>query len=361
MQSLIESALAGVSKYATQQQKPSSENTKKFDSKSLISVLGIGGAGSNALDRLCTLGIKSANTVAINTDKQHLDLSKAGKKLLIGKNLTRGFGTGGDPNLGRKCAEQDRRDIEKIIGNSEIVFITAGMGGGTGGGAASTIAEIAHGLGAITVCFVTFPFKMEIGKIEKAIDSIKELRVRADTVIVIDNNKLLEYAPELPINEAFSVSDGIVAKAIKGISDTIALPSLVNIDFADIKAVMGKGDVAVINVGEATGEDKVRGVVHDVLDHPLLDVDYKGATGALLHMWGGPDLTLQEVNDIGHLMTSQVDPSAPVYWGARIQPELRDRVVVTTIFTGVKSPQVLGKEIGVREPKVKEIDEIAYV
>lgn len=308
-----------------------------------IVVLGTGGAGNNTINRLQNIGVEGAKLIAVNTDKQ--DLSKIEgdvTKILIGAKLMRGLGAGGFPELGAKAAEASHHELSELLAGTHLLFITCGMGGGTGTGSAPIIAEIAKESGAIVIGVVTFPFALERARLEKARTGIDKLRKVADTVIVIDNNKLVEYVPNLPLDKAFSVADEVVSRAVKGITETIMEPSLINLDFADIKSVMGGGRVAVISVGEGKGPDRVENAVKNALGHPLLDVDYSGATGALIHITGGEDMTLGEANDVGNLLTKNIDPNATITWGARINPNIKDKIEVIAIITGVTSPNILG-------------------
>jgi len=309
-----------------------------------IVVVGCGGSGNNTVNRLKNIGVDGVTTIAINTDKQHLLMIKADKKVLIGRSLTKGLGAGGYPEVGRKAAELARGTLEELLKDADMVFVCAGMGGGTGTGAAPVVAEVAKKQGAIVIGMVQTPFRVERARIWKAEEGLEELRKHADTVVVLDNNKLLEYYPNLPIEQAFSVMDQLVAETIKGITDTINKPSLMNIDFADVKAVMGHGGVAVMLVGEAKSQNKAQEVVKDCLNHPLLEVDYRGATGALIHITGGQDLTIKEAEEIVDNLTFEIDSKANVIWGARIDNDLEGAVRVVAIMTGVKSPNILSKE-----------------
>ncbi|MBO8181610.1 MAG: cell division protein FtsZ [Archaeoglobus sp.] len=309
-----------------------------------IVVVGCGGSGNNTINRLKQLGVDGVNTIAINTDKQHLLSIRADKKVLIGRTLTKGLGAGGYPEIGRKAAELARGTIEELLEGADLVFVCAGMGGGTGTGSVPVIAEIAKKQGAIVIGMVQTPFRVERARIFKAEEGLEELRKNADTVVVLDNNKLLEYVPNLPIEQAFSVMDQLVAETIKGISDTITKPSLMNIDFADVRAIMGQGGVAVMLVGEAKSQSKAKDVVKDCLNHPLLEVDYRGAKGSLIHISGGPDLTIKEAEEIVENLTFEIDSTANVIWGARISNELEGSVRVMAIMTGVTSPNIMAKE-----------------
>ncbi len=339
MDSLIHDALR------TGSANSSAAPAREFKSEDIkIKVIGVGGAGTNTVHRLHKMGINSAETIAINTDVNHLRTIEADKRVLIGKQITRGLGAGGFPEVGMKAAESSREQLKELIGDSQLVFICAGMGGGTGTGAAPVVARIAKEAGAITVAMVTYPFALERARLDKADWGLDELRQAADTVVVIDNNRLVSYVPNLPMNQAFAVADTLVARAVKGISDTVMLPSLMNIDFADLRMIMGDAGVAAISIGEASGANRVEGAIKTTLEHPLLDVDYAGSKGALILINGGPQLALGEAVKIGEGITESFDKNAYVKWGARISPDLGDKVIVTSIVTGVTSPHILGRQ-----------------
>lgn len=341
----MESLIADALRYSANQKLPEEAAKGLKPSGVKISVVGCGGAGTNTVSRLQQMGVESAETIAINTDANHLRMVNAKRKLLIGASMTKGLGAGGFPEVGRKCAEQARSKIAEAIDGSELVFITAGMGGGTGTGTAPVVAQVAKEQGAIAVGIVTFPFALERARLDKADWGLEALAESCDTVVIIDNNRLVQYVPNLPMNQAFAVADTLVAKAVKGISDTIMLPSLVNIDFADVRAILGNAGMAMISVGEATGRDRVAGVVKNTLEHPLLDVDYAGSKGALIHVQGGSQLSLGDVTSIGEGITDAFDQKANVIWGARVNPDMGDKVVVTSIITGVHSAQVIGRDM----------------
>ena len=309
-----------------------------------LAVVGVGGAGNNSMNRLEHLGgLDCVDRIAINTDKLHLDSITCKKKLLIGKSLTRGLGAGGSPDVGRKAAEMDKEHIHEMVSGNNFVFLTAGMGGGTGTGAAPVVAEAAREAGAIVVAMVSFPFAAERRRRSKAFEGIEELRRVTDTVIVLENDKLLEQAGNQPVNEAFKTMDMLIATTIQGITETVTKPSLVNLDFADLTSVMGEGGVAVMLVGETTKSDnKPEAVVSDALSHPLLEAEYQGATGALIHITGGADLTMRETNDIVELLTYDINPDANVIWGARINDDFDGKVRVTAILTGVEPKWIIG-------------------
>ena len=304
-----------------------------------ISVVGLGGAGSNAVNRLMLNGITTAQTIAANTDASHLRITRAHKKILLGKSLTRGLGAGGNPAVGRKAAELSKKELYDAIDGSSLVFLTAGLGGGTGSGSIPVVAEIARDIGAVSVAIVTFPFSIERTRIKKAKESLYELIEKVDTVILIDNNKLVEYAPKLPLDKAFELVDSITARAVKGISDLIKEPSLMNIDFADIRAVLKNGGLASISLGEGKGYNKVDDAVSSTLEHPLLDVDFEGAKGAIVHIEGNNSMTLGEAIELGNKLTESFDENASVKIGARINDDV-EGLRVTAVIAGLKSPKL---------------------
>ncbi|MDN7023514.1 cell division protein FtsZ [Methanoculleus sp. FWC-SCC1] len=309
-----------------------------------IVIVGCGGAGNNTINRLYHMQVNGAETIAINTDKQHLDMIQADKRVLVGKSLTKGLGAGGFPDVGRRAAEMARPTLESLLADADLVFITAGMGGGTGTGTAPVVAQIAKEQGAIVVGMVSYPFQVEKARLLRAEEGMEALAASADSVIVLDNNRLIKYVPNLPLGQAFSVMDQLIAETVKGISETITEPSLINIDYADVRAIMSKGGVAVMLVGESKQQNKAESVVHECLNHPLLDIDYRGATGSLIHITGGNDLTLQDAEEIASSLTYELDPHADVIWGARVNSEYEGRVRVMAIMTGVKSAQILGQQ-----------------
>lgn len=314
--------------------------------KARILVVGCGGAGNNTINRLEKIGgINGAETIAINTDRQHLEATQADKHVLIGRGVTRGLGAGGDPILGYQSAEEDRKDIKEVLRGANMVFVAAGMGGGTGTGAAPVVAEIAQELDALVIGVVTLPFRME-GKhrYEKAQMGLKAIQRAADTVITLDNNKLMELCPHAPLDYAFSVSDEVLAEMVKGISETILEPSLVNLDYADVRSVMTGGGVAMVGVGESNTNNRAQEAVEEALRNRLLEVDYTNAKGALVHVSGGPDMKLSEASDVGDYINQLIgDENSKIIWGARIDESLRESMRVMLIVTGVSSPYISGK------------------
>jgi len=311
--------------------------------KANIKVFGVGGAGSNAVTWLFNKGINGATVYAANTDALHLSITKADEKLLIGKELTKGLGAGGYPSRGREAAKEAISEIKKAVSGADMVFAIAGMGGGTGSGGIPVIAQLAKETGAVVIGVVTMPFDCEKARIDKAEFALQELREVSDTVVVIDNNRLVDIAGNLPMEQAFAVANELISTMIKGIVETITLPSLINLDYADVSTIMKNGDVSCIGIGEADSTARVQEAVQQALSHPLLDVDYKGATGALVHITGGPDLKLEEFSSIGQMVSENLSADAQVIIGARINKEFQGKVRVITIMTGVKSPFILGK------------------
>ena len=337
MQDIVQDALDNAEKEAEKMDDPEDV----FGDPRIV-IVGCGGAGNNTINRLYNIGVEGAEAVAINTDKQHLQMIEADTKILVGKSLTNGLGAGGDPDQGARATEMAQGTIKEVLGDADLVFVTAGMGGGTGTGAAPVVSRLAKEQGAIVVGMVSTPFNVERARTVKAEEGLERLREAADSIIVLDNNRLLDYVPNLPIGKAFSVMDQIIAETVKGISETITQPSLINLDYADMTSIMNQGGVAVMLVGETQDKNKTEEVVRDAMNHPLLDVDYRGASGGLVHITGGPDLTLKEAEGIADNITERLEASANVIWGARIQENYKGKVRVMAIMTGVQSAQVLG-------------------
>ena len=326
--------------------------------KANIKVIGVGGCGANMTTWLFNKGINGATVYAVNTDALHLSVTKADEKVLIGKELTRGLGAGGRASKGREAAKESLVDLKKAVGNADMVFVLAGMGGGTGTGAAPVVAQMAKETGAIVIGVVTMPFESEKARIDKAEFGLQELREATDTAIVLDNNRLVDIAGQLPLEQAFAVANELVSTMVKGIVETITLPSLINLDYADVSSVMKAGGMSVIGIGESDAQDRVMEAVKQALTHPLLDVDYKGASGALIHITCGPDLKLEEFDVIGRTVSENLNPDAQVIIGARISKDFVGKVRVITIMTGVKSPYVLGNEVEDRTaPTSREMSE----
>lgn len=319
--------------------------------KARILVIGSGGAGGNTISRLMEVGIEGADAIAVNTDAQDLLYTEATKKVLIGRELTGGLGAGSIPQIGEEAAKESEGDLKNIIQGADIVFITCGLGGGTGTGSAPVIANIAQKLGALTVAIVTFPFSMEgLRRRGNAEMGLEKLRKEADTVIVIPNDKLLEIAPNLPLPAAFKVADEILVRAVKGVTELITKPGLINLDFADVRAVMEGGGVAMIGMGESDTENRSIEAIEKAINSPLLSVDITGAKGALINVVGGEDLTLSEAEQVVQVVSESLDPRANIIWGAQIEDGLKGLLRVMIVVTGVKSKQILGTE-GIVRPE----------
>ena len=325
-----------------------------------IKVVGCGGAGTNTISRCLEGGINGKDLVAINTDAQHLLDAHAPHKILIGRHLTKGLGAGSIPRIGEDAAKESEQDIRAALGHSDMIFITCGLGGGTGTGSAPVVAQIAKETGALTIGVVTIPFSVEgFIRMDNADQGLKKLRDTCDTVIVIPNDKLLEVVPNLSLNDAFKVADEVLMRSIRGITEMITKPGLVNLDFADLKTVMKRGGVAMIGLGEAEGENKAVNAVVEALNSPLLEVDISQATGALVNVTGGEDMTISEAERVVEEIYSRVDPNARIIWGTTIDPALKRNIRAMLVITGVKSKQILGPEQRSFENKEFGIDVVA--
>ena len=321
-----------------------------------IKVVGTGGAGNNTINRMSEIGIAGAETVAINTDAQDLLYTNANHKILIGKETTHGLGAGSIPQVGEEAAKENEQEIKHAIAGADMVFITCGLGGGTGTGSAPVIADLAKKQGSLTVGIVTLPFAMEgQRRYENAISGLEKLENIVDTLIVIPNDKLLELASDLPLHTAFKIADEILTNAVKGIAELVTKAGLVNLDFADIKTVMGKGGVAMIGIGESDTENRAVEAVEKALNNPLLDVDVTGANGALINVIGGPDMTLEEARRVVETVSEKLDEDARIIWGAQILEDMEKTIRALLIVTGVSSPQILGPRRG-QAKKKKEIE-----
>jgi len=325
-----------------------------------IKVVGCGGAGTNTISRCIEGGISGAELVSLNTDAQHLLLAGSPHKVLIGRHLTHGLGAGSLPQIGEEAARESEKDIREAVGRADMVFVTCGLGGGTGTGSAPVVSQIAKETGALTIGVVTLPFSVEgFIRMENADAGLKRLRETCDTVIVIPNDKLLDVVPNLSLNAAFKVADEVLMRSIKGITEMITKPGLVNLDFADLKTVMKRGGVAMIGLGEAEGENKAVNAVVEALNSPLLEVDISEATGALVNVTGGEDMTISEAERVVEEIYSRVDPNARIIWGTTVNPELKRSIRAMLVITGVKSKQILGPAQKAFENKEYGIDFVA--
>lgn len=310
-----------------------------------IKVIGCGGGGGNTLSRMREVGIKGGEMIALNTDAQDLLYSNADYKILIGKELTLGLGAGSNPKVGEEAAKESEHEIKKKLQGADMVFITCGLGGGTGTGAAPVVAELAKKSGALVIGVVTLPFTIEGKKrIENAMHGLERLESSVDTLIVIPNDKLLELAPELPLHTAFKVADEILTNAVKGITELVTRVGLVNRDFADVKMIMKDGGVSLIGMGESDSQQRAIEAVEKALENPLLDVDITSATGALVNIIGGPDLSLDEAKSIIEYLGGKLNEDARLIWGAQISEDMEKSIRVMLIVTGVKSSQIIGHE-----------------
>lgn len=301
-----------------------------------IKVIGVGGGGGNALNRMIEDGLKGVEFIAINTDQQALEESKAGTKIQIGEKLTRGLGAGANPEIGECSAEESKAEIAEALKGADMVFITSGMGGGTGTGATPVIADISKGMGILTVAVVTKPFPFE-GKrrMTQAEKGIEELKQNVDTIITIPNEKLLQVVEkDTTIEEAFLKTDNILRQGVQGISDLITVPGLVNLDFADVKTIMLDTGVAHMGIGRARGENRAGEAARQAIHSPLLETSIEGASGVLINVTGGKDLGLLEINEAAELVQKSVDPEANIIFGAVIDENLGDEIVITVIATG---------------------------
>jgi len=320
-----------------------------------IKIFGVGGGGTNTIDRLVEGGVVGAELYAANTDAQHLLTIRAPHKILLGRRTTRGLGAGALPQVGEECAREAEEEIRKVLQGADLVFVTCGLGGGTGTGGAPVVAQIAKELGALTVAICTWPFRAEgVVRWENAEFGLERLRNFADTVIVIPNDKLIQLVPRLALNQAFKVADDVLMRAIKGITEVITKPGLVNLDFNDIKTIMRGGGVAMIGLGEGEEDTRAEDSVEEAINSPLIDVDISQATGALINVTGGSDMTVSEAERAAELVQAKISPNARIIWGAAIDPALQHKMRCMVILTGVKSKQIFGpgesrkaKQVGV--------------
>jgi len=323
-----------------------------------IKVIGVGGGGGNSLSRMKEIGIKGGELIAINTDAQDLLYVNADQKVLIGRELTQGLGAGSNPKIGQEAAKESESDIKKKLAGSDMIFITCGMGGGTGTGAAPVIANLAKKQGALTIGVVTLPFTIEGRKrIENAMEGLERMDSVVDTLIVIPNDKLLELAPELPLHTAFKIADEILTNAVKGTTELVTSSGLVNLDFADIRAIMANGGVSLIGMGESDTAQRAQEAVEKAINNPLLDVDISDASGALVNIIGGSDMSLDECKAIIEIIGERLSPDAKLIWGAQISEDMEKSIRVLLIVTGVKSSQILGEGESIESKRHKEIED----
>ena len=308
-------------------------------SRPTVSIIGLGGAGCNITTYLSEKRVQGAKIIGANTDINHLVLQKADKLMLLGKETCRGKGCGGFPGVGMQCATESGEEIKKELEGSDIVFIVAGLGGGTGTGSAPVVAEIAHAQGAVTIACLTLPFEIESLRRQNAVDSIRALEGTCNSVVLIDNTKLRKFAGKLPLKTAFAVANSLIGALVKSITETITEPSLMNLDFADLKAVLEKGGISSFGIGDAEGPERVEKAVSRAVSTPLLDTPaISSPYGLLINIIGGRDMTLDEVAKIGELMTQRVPDTKRVIWGARVNDAMTGRIQIIALFSSVGNP-----------------------
>ena len=325
------------------------ENEKMLDGTATIKVIGVGGAGNNAVNRMVDCGIRGVEFIAVNTDRQALQMSKAGTKIQIGEKITRGLGAGANPDIGAQSAEESKSEISEALRGADMVFVTAGMGGGTGTGAAPIVAGIAKEMGILTIGVVTKPFTFEGKKrLSQADRGIESLKTKVDTLVVIPNDKLLQIIDrKTSIVEAFRMADEILRQGVQGISDLIAVPGLVNLDFADVKTIMLNTGMAHMGIGRASGENRAEDAAKQAIQSPLLETSIEGARGVIINITGGNDLGLQEANTAAELVQRSVDPEANIIFGVVTDENLGDEISITVIATGFEQQEPPISSIGV--------------
>jgi len=334
------------------------------DLETQISVVGCGGAGGNTVTRMMEEGIHGAKLVAANTDAQHLaDEVDADSKILIGRKRTGGRGAGSVPKIGEEAAQENIEDIQQAIDGSDMLFVTAGLGGGTGTGAAPVVAQAAQEAGALTISIVTVPFTAEGERRRANADAgLERLRAVSDTVIVVPNDRLLDYAPSMPLQDAFKICDRVLMRSVKGMTELITKPGLVNVDFADVRTIMENGGVAMIGLGESDSENMAQDSIRSALRSPLLDVEFDGASSALVNVVGGPDMAIDEAEGVVEEIYDRIDPDARIIWGSSVDSEYEGKMETMVVVTGVESPQIYGKSEAERERAGQELgDDIDYV
>ena len=323
-------------------------NITMMDGTATIKVIGVGGAGNNAVNRMIDAGIKGVDFIAVNTDRQALQTSKANTKIQIGEKITRGLGAGANPDIGAQSAEESKAEVAEVLRGADMVFVTAGMGGGTGTGAAPVVAAAAKEMGILTIGVVTKPFTFEGKKrLSQAERGIESLKGKVDTLVVIPNDKLLQIIDrKTSIIEAFKMADDILRQGVQGISDLIAIPGLVNLDFADVKTIMLNQGMAHMGVGKATGENRAEDAAKEAIQSPLLETSIEGAKGVIINITGGEDLGLHEVNTAAELVQRSVDPEANIIFGTVTDPNMTDEIQITVIATGFEKNEPISS-IGV--------------
>ncbi|MCX8173528.1 MAG: cell division protein FtsZ [Thermoplasmata archaeon] len=369
MKSFIEEALAKTGATATPDPRQFSDEVVDEELREMlekmkinVKIVGVGGGGCNTVTRLSEEGIYGAESVAMNTDAQHLLITKSQRKILLGKRITKGLGAGALPEVGEEAARESEDELKKLFDGAHLVFITCGLGGGTGTGAIPMVSKIAKELGALVVAFVTLPFRGEgMVRMENAEAGLEKLKRSADAVVVIPNDKLLDVVPRLPLNTAFKVIDEILAHAIKGTTEMITKPGLVNLDYNDLKTVLKDSGLALMGMGESAnvGDARALEAITKALHSPFLDVGIDGARGAMIHVEGGEDMTLAEAEKIAEEVQARASPTARIIWGARVNPEMEHVLRATVIATGVEEKKfrevVKGKKVAKAPPGIETV------
>lgn len=327
-----------------------------------IKVVGCGGGGTNTVARCVEAALDNVEFIAANTDAQHLLTIRAPRKVLLGKRTTRGLGAGSLPQIGEEAAQEAEPELKAALQGADMVFVTCGLGGGTGTGSAPVVARVAKDVGALTIAICTLPFSVEGAvRMENAERGLQKLRDVCDTIIVIPNDKLLEIAPRLPLQAAFKVADEILFRSIRGITELITKPGIVNLDFADLRTILGRGGVAMIGLGESDSQDRAVEATLEALNSPLLDVDISSATGALVNVIGGPDMTIAESERVVEEIYHRVHPDARIIWGTSIDPTLDHTIRAMVVLTGVRSKQILGPTRPTQKQRMQQQTGIDFV
>ncbi len=363
MESLVDEALSKEEKDVEEEGYQDAETDEELkdvlkDLRTKIYIVGLGGAGCNTIDRVSEAGVHGAQLIAGNTDAQDLLTIRANRKVLMGKNLTKGLGAGARPQVGEKAAKESKEKYEELLSDADIVFLTCGLGGGTGTGSIETVARVAKDAGALTIAVLTKPFTAEgESRTENAKWGIKRIRNVADTVILIPNDKLLELVPRLPLNQAFKVADEVLMRSIKGMTEIITKPGLVNLDYNDLKTIMEGAGQAMIGMGEsdAGGDKRAEEAIDSAINSPLLDVDITGASGVLINVTGPDDMSVHEAEMVAEEVENKAGGDANIIWGCSVDQTLEDTLKVMLVATGVKSQQILGAGESKKEEGIKEV------
>ncbi len=362
MESLVDEALSSeeeVKDEGYQDTETDEELKEVLESlKTNIHIVGLGGAGCNTINRISEEGIHGAELIAGNTDAQDLLTVRANRKVLMGRNLTKGLGAGAKPEIGEKAAKESKEKYTEILDDSDIVFLTCGLGGGTGTGSIGPVARVAKDAGALTIAVLTKPFEAEgKSRLKNAQWGIKRIRNIADTVIVIPNDKLLDLVPRLPLNKAFKVADEVLMRAIKGMTEIITKPGLVNLDYNDLRTIMEGAGQAMIGMGESSagGDKRAEEAIEEAINSPLLDVDMSGATGVLINVTGPEDMSVHEAEMVAESVEKRASKGANIIWGASVDPTLEDELKVMIVATGVESKQIIGAEKVSSEEGIEEV------